>query len=287
MTETTADLIKSGTNITEVLTDTERTNLSQCEQVIEKGLNTFLEVGKALADIRDNRLYRESHKTFEKYCKEVWDLGKSYATRQICGYETVTLLESKMVPIGTKNDFRPESEADQIEEKCTDCPHRKALANKNKGVKIPNEYGKCTRPEGLCEKHTDHELPEKFVHPNHQEIILPINEAQTRPLTKLSPDDKVKAWGLVLNWSNEGKKLTSGLVGKAVKQVKGEVTEKKRKKNLKKLDATERVSNLFKRECKIMEEIINDERNSGWKTTSKKEAVKWLNFLVTLAQSED
>lgn len=33
---------------------------------------------------------------------------------------------------------------------CTKCPWHKGMANKKKGVRIPEGYGKCTRPEGHC-----------------------------------------------------------------------------------------------------------------------------------------
>ena len=42
--------------------------LAELELVIERGLKTFVEVGAALLGIRDGRLYRETHATFEDYC---------------------------------------------------------------------------------------------------------------------------------------------------------------------------------------------------------------------------
>ena len=48
------------------------TRLAELEAVIERGLDTFVEVGTALAEIRDGRLYRETHATFEAYCRERW-----------------------------------------------------------------------------------------------------------------------------------------------------------------------------------------------------------------------
>lgn len=47
-------------------------SLAECEEVIERGLATFVEVGEALLEIRDSRLYRETHDTFEFYCRERW-----------------------------------------------------------------------------------------------------------------------------------------------------------------------------------------------------------------------
>jgi phage N-6-adenine-methyltransferase len=55
--------------------------LAECEAVIERGLATFVEVGNALLEIRDDRLYRETHRTFEDYCRERW-AGTYFAHRQ-------------------------------------------------------------------------------------------------------------------------------------------------------------------------------------------------------------
>ena len=57
---------------TEQLIPLEAEKLARHEQVIERGLATFVEVGEALSEIRDARLYRESHTTFEAYCRERW-----------------------------------------------------------------------------------------------------------------------------------------------------------------------------------------------------------------------
>jgi hypothetical protein len=58
-------------------------SLAECEEVIERGLATFVEVGEALLSIRDGRLYRETHDTFESYCRERWGMSKTHANRQI------------------------------------------------------------------------------------------------------------------------------------------------------------------------------------------------------------
>ena len=61
------------------LAPNEQFRLEQCEKIIERGLNTFVEVGRALTEIRDSKLYRISYKTFEAYCKERWEIGRSRA----------------------------------------------------------------------------------------------------------------------------------------------------------------------------------------------------------------
>ncbi|MBU0972642.1 MAG: hypothetical protein KKC20_18495 [Proteobacteria bacterium] len=271
-------------DITIHLSEPEKVRFEECEGIIKKGLNTFLEVGRALAEIRDNRLYREAYPgyTFERYCKNVWDLSKGYANQQIGGYQTVILLESKMAAIAAISETDPEAPQDQTEEKCMDCEFRKALANKAKGVKIGIASGKCTRPEGLCEKHSQPASP-----PMQQEIILPINEAQTRPLTKLSPDDLFKAWCLVLEQLRAGKTLTAALVNKAAKGVKGEAVKKRIINTKKKVDATPLVSTQFKRQYQVLLDIISEERNNGWKNMKRTEVVKHLKSIINIVESDD
>lgn len=53
------------------------------EAVIERGLTTFVEVGAALLEIRDRRLYRESHGDFESYCHEKWGFSRQRAHQMI------------------------------------------------------------------------------------------------------------------------------------------------------------------------------------------------------------
>jgi hypothetical protein len=61
------------------LTTTEIDRLAACERSIEQGISVFVEVGRALTEIRDSKLYRATHKTFEAYCKERWEIGRSRA----------------------------------------------------------------------------------------------------------------------------------------------------------------------------------------------------------------
>ena len=80
--------------------------LGECEAVIERGLKTFCEVGEALLAIRDGRLYRITHSTFEDYCREKWDISRFYAHRLI---EASTVIENlRLLPIGNK---LPETES--------------------------------------------------------------------------------------------------------------------------------------------------------------------------------
>lgn len=59
------------------------------EKVIERGISTFVEVGKALLEIREQRLYRDQFDTFQDYCKERWGFDRTYAHRLIEGARVV------------------------------------------------------------------------------------------------------------------------------------------------------------------------------------------------------
>lgn len=68
---------------TESLTTQESFQLVKLEKIIKNGEKTFVEVGDALAQIRDNKLYRVDHNTFEDYCNEVWGWSKQHSYRLI------------------------------------------------------------------------------------------------------------------------------------------------------------------------------------------------------------
>jgi hypothetical protein len=65
------------------LTQPEQLELLQHETTIQQGLKSFFEVGKALATIRDKKLYRASHATFEEYCRVRWNIGRRSAYQLI------------------------------------------------------------------------------------------------------------------------------------------------------------------------------------------------------------
>ena len=77
------------------LTASEQRSLQECEAVVSKGWQTFVEVGKALAIIRNDCLYRHDYRTFEDYCRKKWQYHRSYAYRLIAAAELVTHLSPK------------------------------------------------------------------------------------------------------------------------------------------------------------------------------------------------
>lgn len=67
----------------EALTTSEAAALKRYESVIAAGKTTFVAVGQALTAIRENRLYRSTHETFEAYCQEKWGWSRQRASQMI------------------------------------------------------------------------------------------------------------------------------------------------------------------------------------------------------------
>lgn len=89
------------------LTIVKRSKLAECEAVIEHGLGTFLEVGQALLNIRDQELYKE-YGTFENYCRERWNISRYHAYHLMYAVEvTENLLSSGQQAPLSERETRP------------------------------------------------------------------------------------------------------------------------------------------------------------------------------------
>ena len=97
----------------------EEERLIYLENLIAGKQKYFCEIGKALKEIKDTRLYKLScFTTFEAYTKTRWDMGKSQAYRLIDAY----LVIGNLSPIGEvlpTNEFqtRPLSTLDPLEQR--------------------------------------------------------------------------------------------------------------------------------------------------------------------------
>ncbi len=80
----------------------EKRLFTRLEKDIEQNLKGFLKVGFALVTIRDQKLYREYYTTFEEYCREEWDLGRSRAYQLIDSHDVMehlsTMVDKSGVP---------------------------------------------------------------------------------------------------------------------------------------------------------------------------------------------
>jgi len=57
----------------------EKRRKQELETLVQAGLEEFLRVGQALAEIRNRRLYRTEYPTFEQYVRAKFGLARSTA----------------------------------------------------------------------------------------------------------------------------------------------------------------------------------------------------------------
>jgi hypothetical protein len=65
------------------LSEAEQAELYACEAVIETGWATFVQVGLALARIREAQLYRIEFQCFDTYCRVKWQYARRYVDQVI------------------------------------------------------------------------------------------------------------------------------------------------------------------------------------------------------------
>lgn len=74
----------------------ERERLDAAVKIIDKGMDTFLTVGVALLGIKEGKLYRETHPTFEAFCKAKWSMSRPRAYQLIASVKVVNNLSLGM-----------------------------------------------------------------------------------------------------------------------------------------------------------------------------------------------
>ncbi|MBW4457850.1 MAG: hypothetical protein KME55_37385 [Nostoc indistinguendum CM1-VF10] len=83
------------------LTEEEQRDRLHLERRVERA---FFEAGKALSELRDRRLYRSTHSTFEEYCKDRFGFERRHPYRLIGAAGVIDNL-IKMCPNWTQNEI--------------------------------------------------------------------------------------------------------------------------------------------------------------------------------------
>jgi hypothetical protein len=99
-----------GGQVSTTLSNFEQNELQAAERVIELGLKTALDVGRALAAIQGKKLYRATHKTFEAYCRRRWNIGAPRAYQLIAAGHTAENLLTMVHISGAKSPAKPRNE---------------------------------------------------------------------------------------------------------------------------------------------------------------------------------
>ncbi|WDD36140.1 hypothetical protein PQG02_31150 (plasmid) [Nostoc sp. UHCC 0926] len=142
------------------LTEQEISDRLNLERKVERA---FFEAGKALMELRDRRLYRSIHRTFEEYCRDRF----GYTHRRV-NYLIAGSVVFDNIATGTNC-----SQNEGVDETGTNCSQNEEADETGTNCS-QNEEADKTRPN-----------PSR---------ILPTNEGQVRPLAQLEPQQQVEVW---------------------------------------------------------------------------------------------
>lgn len=70
-------------DVTMALTVDEKIRLANLEERIDDRVRGMVEIGEALGEIREARLYREQYQSFEEYCQNRWSFSRDRADQMI------------------------------------------------------------------------------------------------------------------------------------------------------------------------------------------------------------
>ena len=73
--------------------------LKELESVIERGLSTFVEVGRALAVIRQERLFLATHSAFKAYVADRWGFGDQSAYARVYASQVADAITGSGAPL--------------------------------------------------------------------------------------------------------------------------------------------------------------------------------------------
>lgn len=188
----------------ELITPAEADRLAELEKRIESNVAM---VGRDLFEIRESRLYRQSHGTFEDYCQDRFQMSRNYINRQIQAAEVM----NNLVPIGTKI---PTNEAQA--RPLAKLPAEQQPAAWEKAQEIAKEEGKpvaARHVEAAVLEVMPKEEPEtvvvdgvKFAIPN------PTLSDEAKAKGDAAEKESDKLWLLKSTWKNTSKKDRSAFL---------------------------------------------------------------------------
>ena len=188
---------------TDELTHEEARDRGNLERKVERA---FYEAGKALQELRERRLYRNTHKTFESYCQERFGHSRQKANFLIAGakaYDNLTTNCCQTDPENlTTNGTQTETETQMTTNGCQNQDESPISLTTNRAQNPEVEM----TTNGL-----QTEMPKMTTNGTQ---ILPTSEGQVRPLTKLEPDQQREAWQKAVEQA--GGKVPSGRIVKSI-----------------------------------------------------------------------
>lgn len=115
-----------------------------------------------------------------------------------------------------------------------------------------------------------------------EQLMLPMNEAQIRPLVGLSPEEQCGAWDMVISTAKEGK-ITANLVTEAVAKLKNKSITKKTVQQRHDVANNIFIDPEFGAAFAAFLEKIQEAAESGWKKTDRGSVLRHLHAAARLA----
>ncbi|MEO0836297.1 MAG: hypothetical protein AAFY16_09975, partial [Cyanobacteria bacterium J06642_3] len=109
-----------------ILSEAEKAERDSLELTVQQA---FFIAGKALKDLRDKRLYRETHSTFESYVRDRFDFTKRAAYYLIDAHEVVNNLKAAL-------NSAPSDDADSLLKS-------EQIVHSNKSTILPTKESQC------------------------------------------------------------------------------------------------------------------------------------------------
>lgn len=180
----------------ESLSCDERSKLKACLKCIDRGLEAFAQMGEALATIRDEKLYRSTHKTFEAFVAEVVLITRARAYQLIAHAEVYTEM-SKILDISKTNFPMPTRESHVAELARIKDP-QKRMAVWTDVVKGSDASGSAVTATVLHNAVTAH-LPKKKASARRKKLSAKqISERVQQAIQKLNANDIDEAMAVLV-----------------------------------------------------------------------------------------
>jgi hypothetical protein len=96
------------------LTSAEKSRLTELEGIVENHLPTFLAIGRALVQIRNERLYREQYPTWELYCQKRFGFSYGHGNELIRCSQVADHLLSTCAGAGSDAPLPPNLSPDTL-----------------------------------------------------------------------------------------------------------------------------------------------------------------------------
>ncbi|BAY42017.1 hypothetical protein NIES2111_64130 (plasmid) [Nostoc sp. NIES-2111] len=158
------------------LTPEEQRDRLNLERKVERA---FFEAGKALMELRDRRLYRSTHRTFEEYCRDRFGHSRQQSNYLIAAAQVY----ENLITIGCQN-----------------------VAGEDLTINGCQNVDEEDLATNGCQNVAEEDLT------TNETQVLPTSERQVRPLTQLEPQQQRKAWQEAVQVA--GGKVPSGRIVK-------------------------------------------------------------------------